>query len=90
MNLYTLRSNDDLVEYLARTAKVLVDNGHGALAKDVERAKLFANGSSSEFFHEAYIVLKSLEIAKPNGLDLLEVRAVVDQIETAFRSIGGA
>lgn len=90
MNPYTLRNNDDLLDYLVRTARVLVDSGHGALAQRVERAALFANGSPSEFLHEAQSALRSLGIAKPSGLDLSELRSVVDQIEVAFRSIGGA
>lgn len=90
MNPHALKNNSELLEYLARTAQVLRSNNLVELAQELERAELFANGSPSEFLHEAQSALQSLTSANLAGLDLREVRAVIRQIKDAFRKVGGA
>jgi hypothetical protein len=90
MNPYILKNNSEFLEYLVRTAQVLRSNNHVELAEELERAGLFANGSPSEFLHEAQTALQSVTSAKPAGIELGEVHAVISQIKEAFRKVGGA
>ena len=90
MNPHTLKDNSELLKYLAQSAQALLSNNCGELAEEIERAELFANGSPSEFLHEAQTALESITNAKPEGIELGEVHAVISQIKEAFRKIGGA
>jgi len=90
MNPHALKDNLELLEYLAHLAQVLRSNNLVELAEELERAILFANGSPSEFLHEAQTALKSVVSAKPEGIELGEIHAVISQIKEAFRKVGGA
>lgn len=90
MNPHALKDNSELIEYLANSAQVFRLNNHLELAVELERAVLFANGSPSEFLHEAQTALQSVVSAKPSGIELDEINAVIGQIKEAFRKAGGA
>jgi len=90
MNPQTLKSNLELLEYLKKMTKILRENDYAELAKEVERASLFASGSSSEFLHETQIALEDVIAAKPKPIDPKEVQSVIHQIAEAFHRVGGA
>ena len=57
------------------------------------RASTFISGSPSEFLHESELVLKdvrSIYAEKLTSLQIDEISGVIEQIEDAFRSVGGA
>ncbi len=90
MNPHALKDNSELLEYLAHSAQVLRSKNLVELAEELERAILFANGSPSEFLHEAQTALQSVVSAKPAGIELGEIYEVISQIKEAFRKVGGA
>jgi hypothetical protein len=93
MNPKILQSNDDLASYLVWLGNRLGDGGQAALADDVILASRFANGSPSEFLHEAQTALEKVVHLRPSSLANEEIegaKAVVVQIKVAFKKIGGA
>lgn len=88
-----LKNNEDLYEFLLGFAEELQARGEAQLAKEVIFASRFANGSASEFLHEAHHVLTKIEQSSPAALTPEESRNLKDvimQIDEAFRTIGGA
>jgi hypothetical protein len=93
MNSRQLQTNDDLFHYLVWLSGELKSKGEANLAEKVRIASRFASGSPSEFFYEAEESLKL--VRKKCALVLTEsqladVAVVIEQIETAFKKIGGA
>lgn len=88
-----LENNEDLYEFLLWFSKELQVHGKAQLAREVIFASRFANGSASEFLHEAHHVLTKIEQCIPAALTPEEsrnLRDVIMQIDDAFRTIGGA
>jgi hypothetical protein len=88
-----LENNEDLYEFLLGLAKELQAHGEAQLANEVIFASRFANGSASEFLHEAHHVLTKIEQCSPAALTPKEsrnLRDVIILIDDAFRTIGGA
>ncbi|MGH8509908.1 MAG: hypothetical protein ACREU8_00505 [Gammaproteobacteria bacterium] len=88
-----LQSNKDLLEFLLRFATELEAGGETELAKDLLFASRFASGSASEFLHEAHQILARIDGSRPSVLTTEQsndLKAVIIQINEAFRKIGGA
>jgi len=90
MNQQLLKDNFDLYQFLCKLAQELRRTDHVELAENIETASLFANGSPSEFLHEAQVTLEQVERARPEQIDITQIRFVIAQIKEAFRKIGGA
>ena len=93
MNPRQLQSNTDLFNFLVWLGNELQARGETPLAKEVTFASRFAIGSASEFLHEAQQVLTKVASSKPPILTTEQsddVKAVIAQINEAFRKIGGA
>ncbi|MFH0344212.1 MAG: hypothetical protein ACHBNF_19300 [Chromatiales bacterium] len=93
MRVMQLQSNQDLLEFLLGFANELEARGETQLAKDVMFASRFASGSASEFLHEAHQILTRIDGSKPSVLTTEQsngVKAVITEINEAFRKIGGA
>ena len=93
MDTRHLQNNQELFDYLVKLSADLDAKGERRLAEDVKRASRFVNGSPSEFLHESQVVLKIL-LSQHSSLfssnDLADLASIVEQIELAFKSIGGA
>lgn len=88
-----LENNEDLYEFLLGVAKELKAHGETQLAREVILASRFASGSTSEFLHEAYQILTTIDRSRPAPLTNEQSRNLNDvltQINEAFRKIGGA
>jgi hypothetical protein len=87
----TLKSNQDLFDYLKSLSARLADWGYKDLSQRILHASLFVNGSPSEFLHESRHALshvRSMNIPELSENDKNEMRASIEAIETAFRSVG--
>lgn len=82
--------NSELLEYLERTASFLRSRNMTESARRLELAARHANGSPSEFLHEAQMALLYLLDTQPVGVDVSEVRLVITRIQAAFLHVGGA
>ena len=92
MNVYQLRDNNDLFNYLVRLGSELESLKMQTLADRVLFASKFVTGSPSEFLHEAQEALKNVKTNCGSNLPegrLLEVSNVIEQIEKAFQQVGG-
>ena len=93
MSSIKLESYDDLHQYLVGLSKEFENRGRKEIADEVYHVSQFAFGSPTEFLGESRILLSSL-VAQCS--DLLfehqtdDLKAVLVQIEDAFRKIGGA
>ena len=87
-----LHSNDELFAYLVYLGAQLKLQGEDDLARLVEYAARFNAGSQTEFLHESFVALKSVERQTKSlaASELDNLSAVILQIESAFRAIGGA
>ena len=93
MNPHQLQDNTELIKYLVWLSDELKTKGFTAAAEEVYIASRFGGGSPSEFFQEAYESLKTVEAqctSVLNSSQLAELISVMDQIEEAFKKIGGA
>jgi hypothetical protein len=93
MTTKVLKDNSELYGYLVQTARYLQEGEHSELAEFLFQASRFANGSPSEFLHEAQLALERVSKEQPQSLSLSQlqdVEAVRAQIREAFRRIGGA
>jgi len=92
MNAQALKSNADLFSYLNGLADTLRQCDQIKLSENILRASKFSSGSPSEFLHEAYDALKTVELVSsllsPDQREKL--LAVMGQLSSAFRLIGGA
>jgi hypothetical protein len=92
MSVGKLKDNEELYSYLVSLAEKLVSHGAGPLADEVKRASLFITGSSSEFLHEARLVLKRILTTKNISFtadEIEEMKRVLDQIQSALNEVGG-
>lgn len=88
-----LQNNEDLLEYLVHLGENLQKRQHIELAEIVNQSSRFANGSASEFMHEAQLALERVSKDHSKGLsnsELQDIEVVLAQIKEAFRKIGGA
>jgi hypothetical protein len=93
MNPRQLQSNSDLFNFLMWLGNELRARGETQLAEEVMFASRFAVGSASEFLHEAHQVLTKVANSKPAILTTEQsddLKAVIAQIDEAFRKVGGA
>ena len=92
MNPQYLQNNDDLYRYLLWLSDELKQKGMFEVSREVEWASKFANGSPSEFLHEAVTALTSAHAKCSDILteaQLTEVASVIGQIHAAFQRVGG-
>lgn len=92
MNPRELKSNQELLEYLTSLRALLAGREEHKSAEKVGMAAKFYGGSSSEFFHEARLALRSVEnegAPRLSSDEKSDLRAVLKQIEQAFQRIGG-
>jgi hypothetical protein len=92
MSLSTLTSNAQLFAYLRDPAEGLRRRDEADAAETILLASRFASGSASEFLHESHLALKKVRSAcsgklTPSRLD--NITSVIEQIEEAFRHVGG-
>lgn len=87
-----LASNEALLAYVAWLEDRLRVGEELHLASVVERSIGFAGGSPSEFLHEVDCALRMVagQTHVLSEQEQRDISAVIDQIERAFRSIGGA
>lgn len=88
-----IKSNKDLCEYIYWLDLELRKRGQEVLADKLVSANDFADGSPSEFLHEAGSALKevtSSNDAKLSDAEKEDVAAVIRLIEEAFTKVGGA
>jgi len=93
MNPRTLKSNQELSEYLVRLSGDLHHKGATDLANAAQYAARFATGSASEFLHEAQLALSRVQEQHGGALSAAEasdIQRVLTQIREAFRKVGGA
>lgn len=93
MSYTKLTSNADLFEYLTRLAEEFIKQDMLEVADKLLQANRFATGSPSEFFQEAQVVLRVVKTtcrARLTEAQLEDIDGVIEQIESAFRRIGGA
>jgi len=93
MNPKDMKSNEDLHEYLCWLAEELRKRGQEGLADKVAAASDFACGSPSEFLHEVERALKEVRASVGSMLSDREkedIGAAVQQIDEAFKKVGGA
>lgn len=93
MNPRNLQNNNELLDYLVWLSAELKSKDQPEAAEAVCIASRFAIGSPSEFFHEALESLKQVRTKCASVLNpsqLADLTSVVEQIEVAFRKIGGA
>jgi hypothetical protein len=93
MNPLQLQSNYELRDYLVWLSNELKSKGQSELAEEVHLASRFAGGSASEFLHEAGEALRKVKTSSASMLtesQLAAVEKVIEQIETAFKKVGGA
>ncbi|MBI1178447.1 hypothetical protein GC207_13515 [bacterium] len=93
MNPHQLHSNNELRDYLVWLSNELKSKGQSELADDVYLASRFAVGSASEFLHEAGKALRKVKASSAlmlTGSQLTDIAKVIEQIETAFKKVGGA
>jgi hypothetical protein len=93
MNPHQLQNNNELFDYLVWLSGELKSKGQIEVAEQVHIASRFASGSPSEFFHEAQESLKQVRtkcvsVLRPSQVS--ELTSVIEQIEAAFKKIGGA
>ncbi|MCA9253644.1 MAG: hypothetical protein R3E58_18515 [Phycisphaerae bacterium] len=84
---------DDLYRFVVRLFETLQNRGASSLANKVHAAGNFAVGSTTEFFTEAELALKSV-LAEHEGVlqaeEIQEVNRVLRGIDFEFKLIGGA
>jgi tellurite resistance protein len=88
-----LTSNAQLFDYLCDLARELQRCNETEAADAIVAASKFISGSPSEFLHESRVALVKVQSTCRESLSsfLLEgVSSVVNQIDDAFRRIGGA
>jgi len=88
-----LQNNDELLDYLAWLSKELKAKGKSEIADEVNLASRFSVGSPSEFLHETQQVLRKVRATCSPELTLTQlgdVASVIEQIEVAFKKVGGA
>ena len=88
----TLTSNTQLFSYLRDLAEELHHCNETDAAETVLLASRFASGSTSEFLHESQLALKKVRSTCDGKLmpsRLEKITSVIEQIEDAFRSVGG-
>jgi hypothetical protein len=88
-----LKSDKDLFDFLVFLSKQFYSYGQNDIANELNFASRFASGSTSEFYHESEIVLKRVRDSFKDLLtesQFLEIISVIDQIDSAFKRIGGA
>lgn len=89
--MLSLRSNEDLFQFLLEMAGELRAMGEPALADGVERASRFSSGSPSEFLYEAKLALTNAlgsdKLPVQRSGDIVEAIAKIDE---AFAAVGGA
>jgi hypothetical protein len=93
VNVRQLRNNGELFEFLTWLNGQLRSRGEVTLADGVVQASRFISGSASEFLHEAHSILTKVAGTAPSVLtpaELGDVRNVLQQIDTAFKNVGGA
>ena len=93
MNRLQLQNDDDLFKYLVRLSGELKSKGELQLAEEVRVASRFASGSPSEFLHEAQTALKKVTAncaSVQSKAQLADATSVIEQIEIAFKKVGGA
>jgi len=93
MDTRHLQNNQELFDYLVSLSVDLDAKGEYRLAEEVKRVSRFVNGSPSEFLHESQVVLRMLSSQYSSlfsSNELNDLASVVEQIELAFKSIGGA
>jgi hypothetical protein len=93
MNPRSLQNNRELFEYLVWLSEELRSKGRTDVAEAVRIASRFLSGSASEFLHESQ---GALEHARDNCASqltpsqLADIVSVIEQIEVAFKKVGGA
>lgn len=93
MNPRQLQNDKELFDYLVWLSSELNSKGKSELAEEVRIASRFASGSASEFLHEAQTVLKKVRADCTSVLSeaqLADAASASEQIETAFKKVGGA
>ena len=93
MNFAKLTSNAQLYSYLCDLAEEMRRCGVLDAADVLLRASKFISGSPSEFLRESQITLKdvrSIYASKLKPFKISEISSVIEQIESAFRGVGGA
>lgn len=88
-----LTSNAQLFDYLRDLATELQEHSETQAADVILAASKFVSGSPSEFLHESRAALVKVQSTCKESLSplLLErMSVVVNQIDDAFRRIGGA
>jgi hypothetical protein len=92
MDRHKPRTNSELFDYLRWLADTLASGGCPKLADEVRIASRFAAGSPSEFLHEAQTALKRVMSGDTplTQAQLADVADAVEEIEGAFKTVGGA
>lgn len=88
-----LTSNAQLFSYLCDLADELHRCNEADAAEAIQLARKFASGSPSEFLHESQLALKKVRSTCAGVLtppQLEKLISVIEQIEDAFRDVGGA
>ena len=89
----TFQNDKELFDYLVWLSGELKSKGKSELAEEVKIASRFASGSPSEFLHEAQTVLKKVKancISVLSETQLADAASAIEQIESAFKKVGGA
>lgn len=92
MKYNDIKDNNDLFKYLLYLHEELKNNGCLQLAEEVRVASRFISGSATEFLHESQSVLKKI-VYENNCLvetEYAQVLNVIEIIDDAFKSVGGA
>lgn len=93
MNPLILTSNAQLFAYLRDLENELRNSHEIEAAEAILLASKFASGSPSEFLHESQLALQKVQSTcarRLTAIQLAKVTSVIEQIEEAFRSVGGA
>src|ERR1043166_8265829 len=89
----TFQNDKELFDYLVWLSGELKSKDKSELAEEVRIASRFASGSPSEFLHEAQTVLKKVKancISVLSETQLADAASAIEQIESAFKKVGGA
>lgn len=87
-----LASNAELYSFLQQLSDRLRSIGELSAAEDILLSSRFVSGSQSEFLHEARHALAQVRLHGSTKLDVDEIQmlsSVIDQLDTAFRDVGG-
>jgi hypothetical protein len=93
MNPPDYKRTDGFYVYLNELSDELKNRDKWDLGEELFQANLFCGGSSSEWLHEVQVVLKKIRndcTSVLSASELSDVSTAIDQVDLAFKKVGGA